>query len=158
MFRPKTPVRFGRVAAPRPSGRGRVVLLADKVGFGSNLSPSGVPSAPVPLARSLVCEGSLMRRCPCGRDDMSSEASRPTAGHDGAVLRMRASYASNALHVQPARTRHMRWSGPRCSSMWTTSLAFIRLVYATTVRCCACALFIHQIHCFCTACMCGTRA
>ena len=58
LFRPKTPVRFGRVAAPRPSGRGRVVLLADKVGFGSNLSPSGIPGAPVPLARSLVCESS----------------------------------------------------------------------------------------------------
>jgi hypothetical protein len=47
-----------RAAAPRPSGPRSVGLLADKVVDGSNLSPPAIPSAPVPLARSLVCEGS----------------------------------------------------------------------------------------------------
>ena len=37
-------------------------------------------------------------RRPCGRGDMSSEASRPAAGHDGALLRMRADCCpSNSL-------------------------------------------------------------
>ena len=58
LFRPKVLARFVSAAAPRPSGRRRVALLADKVGFGSNLSSSAIPSAPVPLARSLVCESS----------------------------------------------------------------------------------------------------
>ena len=59
LFRPKSLGRFVRAAAPRPSGRRRVVHSADKVGFGSNLSPWGIPSAPAPLARSVGCEGSL---------------------------------------------------------------------------------------------------